>query len=144
MRKEKIITLDDRGKKLTFKIREMSATGLESWIIRAMLLIGADKTKGRTDIKNAADFIKTDGLQLISSLDYEKARPLLDELLACCSRIDGGIEQLCTPETVDGYIEDVKTLIALRMEALKLNLDFLAPENPSDSPDGVPTTELVK
>ena len=142
MRKEKTITLDDRGKKLTFRIKEMSATGLESWIIRAMLLVGGNKGKGGESVKNAADFINADGLRLLSSLDYGKAKPLLDELLACCTRIDGGIEQLCTPDSVDGYIEDVKTLFTLRMEALKLNLDFLAQESLSGSQKGELTSGI--
>jgi hypothetical protein len=38
------------------------------------------------------------------------------------------VEERCTSETVDAYILDVKTLFTLRMEAIKLNLVFLSPE----------------
>ena len=41
MRKEKTIVIDDRGRSLTFKIREMSALRLESWIARAGILLAA-------------------------------------------------------------------------------------------------------
>lgn len=37
MRTEKTITLEDRGKQLTFKIKEMAATQLEAWTMRAVL-----------------------------------------------------------------------------------------------------------
>ncbi len=38
--KESIITLKDGDQELTFRVRQMPATKLESWIIRAALLIG--------------------------------------------------------------------------------------------------------
>jgi hypothetical protein len=129
-RKESIITIQDRDQELTFKIREMPATKLESWIIRALLLVagsGAQVPDG-SDIKAAGAFLAEKGLNALGNIDFEKARPLLDELLGCCSRVIERIEERCTPETVDAYILDVKTLFTLRMEAIKLNLGFLGPE----------------
>ena len=73
------------------------------------------------------------GLKALANVEYEKAQPLLDELLACCARTDAGVEQRCTPDTVDGYIEDVRTLFKLRVEAAKLNFGFFG-ASPSDSP----------
>jgi hypothetical protein len=130
MRKETIVTLQDRDQELTFKIREMSASRLESWIIRALLLVagsGAQVPDG-TDIKAAGAYLAEKGLAALGHIDYEKARPLLDELLACCSRLVERVEERCTPESVDAYILDVTTLFRLRMEAIKLNLGFLRPE----------------
>ncbi|MGL4208853.1 MAG: hypothetical protein ACRCTY_05645, partial [Candidatus Adiutrix sp.] len=66
--------------------------------------------------------------EMLRQVDYSRLRPLMDEMLACCYRIDGGIEQRCLPETVGGYIEDVKTIMTLRQEALKLNLGFTEPK----------------
>ena len=138
MRKEKTITLKDRERELTFKVREMSATQLESWIIRAGLLLAgtgmlesAEVSKGAGDVMaQAGKAIAEGGLSALGKMDYEKAKPLLDELLACCTRIDGGMEQHLTPEVVDGIIEDVKTLFALRKEALALNFGFFASAAP--------------
>jgi hypothetical protein len=129
-RKESIITIQDRDQELTFKIREMAATKLESWIIRALLLVagsGAQVPDG-SDIKKAGAFLAEKGLTALGNIDFEKAQPLLDELLGCCSRVVERVEERCTPESVDNYILDVTTLFRLRMEAIKLNLGFLGPE----------------
>lgn len=129
-RKESLITLQDRDQELTFKIREMPATRLEAWIIRAILLLaesGAQVPEG-ADIRAAGAFLADKGLTALGHVDFAKVRPLLDELLGCCARVVENIEEKCTPESVDNYILDVATLFKLRMEAAKLNLGFLGPE----------------
>ncbi|MDR1396860.1 MAG: hypothetical protein LBJ14_03935 [Desulfarculales bacterium] len=129
-RKETIITIQDREQELTFKIREMPATKLEAWIIRALLLLsGAGaKVPDGADLKATGTFLAEKGLSALGNIDYEKASPLLDELLGCCSRLVERVEERCTQESVDNYIIDVTTLFKLRMEAVKLNLGFLEPE----------------
>jgi len=138
-RKEIILEIQDREQTLTFRIREMPASKLESWIIRAVLLVagsGAEVPAG-ADLKAVGLFLQSKGLTALGNVDFEKSRPLLDELLSCCSRVIERVEERCTPESVDAYIEDVKTLFTLRMEALKLNLGFFkgAVENLSGSPE---------
>jgi len=50
---------------------------------------------------------------------------VLDDLLACCSYVPtSGVKTPCTPELVDGFIEDFRVLWKLRVEAFKLNFDF--------------------
>lgn len=148
MRKEKKIVVNDRGRELAFVVREMPATKLESFIVRAGLLIAgaglADDLlggKGDSEPLDAAHVMQMAGkmavqgtgiLKALGSVDYEKARPLLDELLACCTPADA-VAPL-TPETADGVIEDVRTLFTLRKEALALNFDFFASAGPSGSP----------
>ena len=124
------LTLEDRGNTLHFTIKEMPATKLEAWIIRALLLIagaGIEVPDG-ADLRKAGAFLADKGVGALGTLDYEKARPLLDELLGCCYRKLDRVEERCTPDSVDGYIEDVTTLFKLRMEAAKLNLGFLKAE----------------
>ena len=155
MRKEKTIVIDDRGKSLTFKIREMSALQLESWIARAGILLAAtgilDETK--VDVRNMGEIaegvsrtLAHSGLSALGKLDYDKARPLLDELLACCSRVDAGVEQPLTSDVLEGFIEDVRTLFTLRKEALALNFGFFAQGGPSASvEDGpIPPQDTLK
>ena len=136
MRKEKTIVIDDRGR------REMSALRLESWIARAGILLAAtgilDET--RVDVRNAGEIaagvaraVGESGISALGRLDYDKARPLLDELLSCCSRVDAGVEQPLTPDVLEGFIEDVRTLFTLRKEALALNFGFFAQGGPSAS-----------
>ena len=118
MRKEKTIVIDDRGRSLTFKIREMSALRLESWIARAGILLAATGILNETkaDVRNVGDIAASVGrmmgdfgISALGKLDYDKARPLLDELLSCCSRVDAGVEQPLTPDVLEGFIEDVRT-----------------------------------
>jgi len=166
MRKEKRITLDDRGQSLTFKVKEMSATRLESWTLRAALLltggggkalsflkgISADDMADMRDGRNTDTAIRAllmGGFDALSAISYESAKPLLDELLGCCSRVVGNIEEQCTPETVDDYVQDFFTLIKLRKEAFMLNFDFFIekarqPAEPSSLDPSPQTLKISK
>ena len=125
------VTLRDRDRDLAFKIEEMSATRLESWLMCALLLLGPvlGKAAGEdVSLGEAGRLLGSqEGWNALSTVDYPKAKALLDEMLECCTRIDAGVPQRCTTSSVDSYVSDVSTLIKLRMEALKLNLDFLGP-----------------
>ena len=143
MRKEKIVTLIDRDKELTFKIREMPATKLESWIIRAGLCLADTGLLGSfTAGADAGDVMvqagkamSEQGLSLLGKIDYDKAKPLIDELMECCSRLVDGVEHKVTSETLDGYVEDVKTLFTLKKEALAVNFSFFATAGQSTTQD---------
>ena len=143
-RKEIIIDIQDRDQLLTFKVKEMPATKLESWIIRALLLVAGSGTHvpDGADIRAAGAYLAENGLAALGGIDFDQAKPLLDELLGCCSRVVEKVEERCTPESVDAYIMDVTTLFRLRMEAIKLNLGFLGPEaargNVPAAPSGSP------
>ena len=140
-RKEITVTIPDRDRDLTFRIREMPATKLERWVLRALLLLvgGAAATPTGVDVEKGIAWLSDNALSALGKLDYEEAAPLLDELLACCSRVDAGIEQQMTPDVVDGVIEDVRTLFRLRKEALALNLGFFGDGGLFGSPaDGTP------
>ena len=111
-RKESIITIQDQDQELTFKIKQMPVTRLQDWIIRALLLVagsGAQVPDG-SDIKAAGAFLAEKGLTALGNIDFEKARPLIAEMLGCCSRVVEKVEERCTPESVDNYILDVTTL----------------------------------
>ena len=129
-RKSITLTLQDRDQELTFKIKEMSAVQLEGWMCRALLLMAGSgiQVPNTADIRAAGAYLAEKGLVALGNVDFEKAQPLLDELLGCCSRVVEKVQERCTPATVDAYIQDVKTLFTLRMEALKLNLGFSMPD----------------
>ena len=136
MRNEKIIELEDRGNKLTFKIREMSATQLEDWTMRAVLVLagaGSD-IPASGGVEGIGKYLAEHGLAAIGAVDYAKAKPLLDEMLGCCSRVIDKMEERVTPETADAYIEDMSTLFKLRLEAFKVNFSFFGSGSPSSSP----------
>lgn len=144
MRNEKIIELEDRGNKLTFKIREMSATQLEDWTMRAVLVLagaGSDIPAGG-GVEGIGNYLAEHGLAAIGNVDYAKAKPLLDEMLGCCYRVIDRMEEKVTPETADAYIKDMTTLFKLRVEALKTNFSFFGNGSPSASPEKASTVHL--
>jgi hypothetical protein len=151
VRRTKTITLDDRGNKRAFRIEEMPATELESWAIQAALALSVtlevkpdDNLFDLTVLEDVIRRLFAGGLGRLSLIDYNKVKPLYDKLLLCCYRLDGGVEQRCEPETIDGYIEDVKTLFALRAEALKLNFSFFPNAAPSDSRSSSPIINIPR
>lgn len=131
MRKEKTVTFDDDGNQLTFRIRQMSATQLESWVIRLGLLFAG--SGGKIDVPSdggigaVIEAFRRNPMTVLSGVKYEDLRPLYDELLDEVERIDGKIAVKCTPDVLDSFVGDFKTLFQLRWEVLKLNFNFFSP-----------------
>ena len=144
MRNEKTIELEDRGNKLVFKVKEMSATQLEDWTMRAVLVLagaGSD-IPASGGVEGIGKYLAEHGLAAIGNVDYQKAKPLLDEMLGCCYRVMDKMEERVTPETADAYIGDVSTLFKLRIEALKVNFSFVGNGGLSGSPEKASTVRL--
>ena len=144
MRNEKTIEIEDRGNKLTFKIREMSATQLEDWTMRACLVLagaGSDIPAGG-GVEGIGKYLAEHGLAAVGNVDYQKAKPLLDEMLGCCFRVVDRMEEKVTPETADAYVSDMSTLFKLRLEAFKLNFSFFGSGGLSGSPESPSTVRL--
>ena len=144
MRNEKTIELEDRGNKLTFKIREMSATQLEDWTMRAVLVLagaGSDIPAGG-GVEGIGKYLADHGLAAIGNVDYQKAKPLLDEMLGCCYRVIDKMEERVTPQTAEAYIEDMTTLFKLRLEAFKVNFSFFGNGSQQPTPERASTVRL--
>lgn len=117
MRKESIVRLDDAGEQKEFKIKQMSASRGERFFYKLILLLG-----GQTAVSKL-----TDPYALLSALadkPFERVEELLDEMLSCVSRVNGGVETQLTPDNVDGFIESPMTLFKLRAEVVKANNFF--------------------
>ncbi len=137
MRKEIEIQITDRDKNLIFFIKEMPAAKLEKWLIRLFLALCTKENKKEDEILQA--LYAGNFLELFASMNFENIEDLLDELLTCVQRrVDNGFMQL-SPQTIDNHIEDVRTLFKLRMEVLKLNLNFLLKEGIEEE-----TTQNIK
>ena len=138
MRKDFYITLDDEGTKLKFRIHQMSAVQTESWLIRLALLMASCGAK--IDLSSGSGFsailsaVSENPLTLVSGMKYEDLKPLLDELMRTCTRVDGRAEIECTDDLLDGMISSVSTLARLRWEVIKANLDFFSAGSASASP----------
>jgi hypothetical protein len=129
-RKEKRITLTEDGQAFEFVIRQMPLAKLELFALRAVSLL-AGSAKDAPDMNGLSDGIewvrRQSGNALLSCLgnvDTDKAAPLLDELLGCCSRVVGAVETKCDASNIDGYLSDIQSLFTLRKEALTLNFGF--------------------
>ena len=128
MLKEKVITINDNGNNLTFKIRQLTATKQEELIVKALLLL-ANKEVGDVDVdklrENPNSVFNTKMLfAALEKVDFLKIKEIADELLGCCYRVVGKMEERCTPATVDGYVEDFRTLFTLKKEAFALSFNF--------------------
>ena len=144
MRQTKEVTIQDRGNPLTFRIKEMSATQLEDWTMRAVLVLagaGSDIPAGG-GVEAIGKYLAEHGLAAIGNVDYSRAKPLLDEMLGCCYRVVDRMEERVTPKTADAYIKDMSTLFKLRLESFKLNYAFFAHGAPSDTPERASTVKL--
>lgn len=134
MRNKREISLEDRGNTLDFIIEEMPASKCESWIIRAVLLLaksGGDDVPMGSDIKKALAYISSKGIAILAGIDYDKAKPLIGELLECCTyKNKDGVMAKLKPSNVDAIVGDVQTLFALKAEAFKVNFSFFNIGNP--------------
>lgn len=137
MRKTVTLTLNRRDGEGTvlFEIKEMGALQLEKWLTRGLLLLagaGALDQEALQDSKAIENALLTSGgRNMFSALKYEEMEPLLDEMLACCSKVADGIRIACTKADGLASIADeigVSNLIRLRVEAMRLNLSFLREE----------------
>lgn len=145
MRKTVPVQLIDDGQALDFEITQMSATQKERWLLRALFTLANGAAEADVDVDEARgldDFMRElarKKLNIFKGISLEKVQPLLDDLLTCCALVRDKARLQCTPETVDGYISDVKTLFRLRVESFKVNFpDFFtasdATEGKSESP----------
>ena len=123
MRKEIEIKIEvgrDAGK--VFKIEEMPALQMDRWVIRALSAMG----KSGSGISALGGMTVFGLFQNLLKSNNEDVEPLLAELLACCSFNKDGTTVKMTGAMIDSVIEEWTTISKLRIEALKLNLGFLA------------------
>lgn len=148
MLKEKIITLNDNGNMLKFKVRQLPATEQEKLIIKILLLV-ANKDVAELDVEKLRENPQMAVnakviMSAIEKLDYEKIEPISNTLLSCCYRIVGNMEEQCTPETVNGYVESFWTLLSLKKAALEVSFDFFGEDGNSQATTSKETIEIGK
>jgi hypothetical protein len=138
MRKTSTYTVDSEGrdKGKSFLLTEMAATKAEDWAIRVMLALGAanvDIPDGALQLGMAA--LAEIGLKKLFAIDAVSIRPLLAELMECVEFVPN----LQKPQVKVGYplfesqVEEVKTLLMLKWEVLKLHISFLQAASLSES-----------
>ena len=118
------IEAEGRDKGKTFHITEMSAWDAERWAQRAFFAVmnaGVDIDDNLAKAGMAG--IAVAGIKAFGSIPWEKAQPLLDELLTCVKyRFDHAPSSI-RPLVLED-VEEAATLIQLRAEALNLHINF--------------------
>ena len=145
MLKTKNVVLEDNGNRLTFVIRQMPALKAWHWCNKVILLLcnaGADIPL-ENGFSGAVEYIREHGLGVLGKLDYGKAQPLMEELLAQCYRVVDKMETQVTPDSCEAYLEDVRTLYLLEKEAFILSLPFFSGAGASTT-QGSPSTVTLK
>ena len=132
MRKEIEITIEagrDEGK--TFRISEMPVSKLEKWSARALIaLFGAEVPSDVAGLAKTSNAMALAGVVMrgLSGIDWQKAEPLYDELLEQIAIIpDPNRPAVCVklhPKNLDAHVEDLPTILRLRLEVVALSLNF--------------------
>lgn len=158
MRKEEIITINDRGNELTFRIREMPATQLEGWLFRVGTALAStgfaqseDIADGIDTTKYIANLLMKDGLRFLGNLDYEKVvKPLVDDLYSCVEQKVGEAYLAVTADNIDSKVEDIRSLFAIQKAVITLHLGFFglggasaSAKSPSPEASGQPKPRIV-
>ena len=127
--KENTISIQDGNQRLTFAVRKMDPLRLEQWLTRALSLMVGEEDASEEAYYAAGKKLAEGGVWKLAALrDPEAARDLSDQLLGCCSRVLDNMEIACTPENVNGFVQEVGTLFTLKNAVLKSNLEFLLRE----------------
>ena len=136
MREEIRVIIEDAGRQHDFIIKQMSASQLEWWIMRAIPCIGpALELPDGAGVEAVGMALEKHGLAALMKVDPEKAKPLLDEMLTCASRVVDGTQYPVSIHTVDAFFESVGSLFKLRVECFKANFGFFVNAARSGSPE---------
>lgn len=128
------VTTEGRDLNKAFLLTEMAATRAEDWAIRCILALGAanvDIPEGAMELGMAA--LAEVGLKKLFSLSPLVVKPLLDELMECVQIQPDRKRPEVKRAVMEGDIEEVRTLLTLKWEVLKLHLDFTLGEGLSSS-----------
>jgi hypothetical protein len=132
MRKTEIflVTKDNRDKGKRFLITEMPALKAERWALRALLALAHAGVEMPDEAKGAGmAALAHAGLKALHSLDFEEARPLLDEMWSCVQVMPDPknpniIRPLVMQELEGDDIEEIATIWEIRERVFRLHADF--------------------
>lgn len=133
MRKVATITIAapgrDKGK--VFILTEMSAWRSEEWAARAIFaMMNAGVEIPENIAKAGLAGIAALGIQSLTKVSFDAAKPLLDEMMSC---VQVQPSPNVTRALIEDDIEEVATLLQLRKEVLGLHVNFSTAGAPSTS-----------
>ena len=111
----------DQGKH--FRIIEMSAAHAEEWAAQALFALmnaGVEVPEGG----GLADLAAI-GLNALSRVKYQDAKPLLDDMMTCVKYIPTPAQPNIVRPLIDEDIEEIGTRLQLRKAIFDLHTEFL-------------------
>ncbi len=129
MRRTKTIAIetkdDDRDSNKTFVVTEKDAVATERWAARAFLALLRGGAQVPDDVVSAGlAGLTTVGLKLFAQIDPDLAMPLMDEMLTCVQRMPSVDNPTLVRPLIPGDIEELATLLRLRMEVIEVHTGF--------------------
>ena len=127
-----VVETEGRDKGKAFRITEMSAHKAEDWGLRALTVMNRS-TADIPDLQSAfgAGFIVVAayGLRALMSANFDEAKPLLDEMMACVHRIPSPeayphLTRALVATDTEEDTEEIATRLWLRDKVLELHTGF--------------------
>lgn len=127
----------DEGK--IFYLREMSASQVEDWCLRALLAL----TKAGVELPDGIESaglagLATMGVQALAGLQYGDAKSLMDEMMECVQICPDPRNPNVIRPLIEDDIEEVKTRLLLRNKIVELHVGFSSPGVQSNSGQETP------
>lgn len=123
-----VITAEGRDQGKTFVIQELPAMQAERWAMRALLALAKSGVEIPDDIASAGlAGVASLGLKAFAGLDYNDAEPLMAEMLSCVSILPDPSNPAVRRYDIEADIEEVGTLLKLRLETFNLHTGFSMP-----------------
>ncbi|MDR0480005.1 MAG: hypothetical protein LBH31_09455 [Burkholderiaceae bacterium] len=131
-RKTVTYTADDgRDQGKVFVLTEMPASQAERWALRAFMALAKGGIELPDNVANMGMAgIAMLGVSALSRTPWPEAQPLLDEMFGCVQIRPNPKSPAVVRELVEDDIEEIATRLKLRMELLKLHVDFSRPAAP--------------
>lgn len=119
--KDVTITLDNRDNGKVFRLTEMPAVQAEKWAARALLAMSRSGVEIPEEAMTAgAATLLAAGLRSFTSMAFEDAETLLDEMFACIQSVHGPVARAL----IEDDIEEVTTRLFLRGEVIEIHTGF--------------------
>jgi len=119
------ITDEGRDKGKVFHLTEMPAMQAESWAIRVLLAMAKNLNISDDEAAKGMAQLSTMGLvKIAAGMDYNDAAPLMAELMACVQIIPEPSKPNVMRRDIEIDIEEVSTLMKLKLEVYKLHTAF--------------------
>lgn len=133
MRKTATVSITDEGrdKGKTFIINEKTSWDSEDWAARVLFAAMNAGIEIPDEIAQAGlAGVASLGIKALTKIPYEAAKPLLDSMMECVQiQPSAGV----TRDLIEDDIEEVKTLLRLRTETIKLHIDPFTNDAPLTS-----------